>query len=329
MNRVLFCLILVVSAVVHSSASTPHPAAAQNVGISARTYDVPAFLRELQRISASLKRNPGTPQIAELRDALPKSWTVAASERTYSISTQPLRNFLTALDVEKSRAWVSRLSAEIRSFTLAPAPESTKARAELNRILARREFEAVHPPGAWELLRQRVIAWLERLLLLLFGGMARYPIGGKILFWLLVVGATLWIAVWLLRFWIGRERMQTLHSAAPLFRTQTWQEWLHDARHAAARGDFREAVHASYWAGIVRLQESGAIPKDRAKTPREYLRIASEPAPDELTSRTPVKEPLSVLTSRLERTWYANRAATLEDFQDNLRQLEALGCPLG
>jgi hypothetical protein len=26
--------------------------------------------------------------------------------------------------------------------------------------------------------------------------------------------------------------------------------------------------------------------------------------------------------------WYANRGANAEDFQDTLRQLEALGCPL-
>jgi hypothetical protein len=328
MNRVLFCLVLFVSATITSYASTFEKAAPQNHGASPKTYDAFTFLGELQRISANLKKNPGASQIAELRDALPKSWTVAARERTYSISTQPLRNFLTALDVEKSRGWLSRLSAEIKSFTLAPAPESAKARAELNAILARREFEAVHPPGAWELLRQRVMAWLERLLMLLFGGMARYPIGGKILFWILALGATLWIAVWLLRFWIGRERMQTLHSDAPVVRTQTWQEWLHDARHAASRGDFREAIHASYWAGVVRLQDIGAIPKDRAKTPREYLRMTSEPALGELPTQPRIKEPLSVLTLRLERAWYANRAASLEDFHDNLHQLEALGCPL-
>ena len=40
------------------------------------------------------------------------------------------------------------------------------------------------------------------------------------------------------------------------------------------------------------------------------------------------KEPLRILTSKMERSWYAGRGASAEDFQDSLRQLEALGCPL-
>src|SRR6202030_212073 len=110
-----------------------------------------------------------------------------------------------------------------------------------------------------------------------------------------------------------------------------WQEWIHAAREAAARGDFREAVHSAYWAGISRLEETGVLPRDRTKTPREYLQlIDARPLAAELDSHAAqdYKKPLAALTSRLERIWYANRLARLEDFDDTLRHLEALGCSL-
>ena len=111
--------------------------------------------------------------------------------------------------------------------------------------------------------------------------------------------------------------------------SRTWQEWIRMAREAANRGDFREAVHSAYWAGIVRLEDTSVVPKDRTRTPREYLRLVSEPAPGQLlVSRPAHQQPLSVLTTLMERIWYANLSASSEDFRASLRQLEALGCQL-
>ena len=327
MKRLLVRLIILCSAAVISCSWAPDAAAVASVSSSSNTYDMAAFLGELERISAILAEKRGAPGIAELRDSLPNSWTVTTPQHTYSVPTQTLRNFLTDLDLPKARAWVELLAAETTTFTAAqPAPAN--ARAELDRILARREFGAVHPPSAWELLRERVAAWVQRLLMRIFGGLKSYPTGGKILFWFVVIGGVLWIAVWLLQSWARHDRMQALETGEPMFTVRTWQEWLRSAREASARGNFRQAVHATYWAGIVRLQDVGIVPRDGTKTPREYLRVASNPAPGELAGRSSVSEPLSALTSRLERTWYADRGATLEDFEDSLRQLEALGCPL-
>ena len=295
---------------------------------SAKSYEVPAFLAELRRISGILGKKPQAPEVAELRDSLPQSWTVTTSERSYSISTQTLRNFLTGLELKKARAWVELLVEETKNSTSAQSAAPPNARTELNQILSRREFGAVRPPSAWELLRERIALWFGRLLERLFSGVNRYPVGGKVLFWVIVVGGVLWIAVWVLRSWSGRDRLRSLEAGEPVHPVRTWQEWIREAREAAARGDFRQAVHAAYWAGIVRLQDVGIVPKDRTKTPREYLRLATSAAPGEMAAGSSVSEPLSVLTSRLERTWYANRGANLEDFQDSLRQLEALGCPL-
>lgn len=308
--------------------AAPHRAAPQEGSSSANTYDPVAFLAELQRISKLLEGKPSRPGIAELRDSLPKSWTVSTPEHIYSVSTQPLRNLLTALNFKKARAWVDLLADETNNFATARDAAPSNARAELNEILARREFAAVHPPTAWDLLRQRLAEWVQRLLMRLFSGMMRYPIGAEIIFWLAVAGGILWIAVSLLRIWRSADRPQSFYGGEPILPVRSWQEWLRTGREAAARGDFREAIHACYWAGIVRLQDMGMVPNDRAKTPREYLRLASDLPSREFADRSAVIEPLSVLTFRFERTWYANRSATFEDFQNSLRQLEALGCPL-
>ena len=97
---------------------------------------------------------------------------------------------------------------------------------------------------------------------------------------------------------------------------------------AASRGDFREAVHCTYWAAIVRLEDISILPQDRTKTPREYLRLVTEPALGELAPQPHYRLPLAAMTSQFERIWYANRPAGPEDFQESLRQLEALGCQL-
>ena len=100
------------------------------------------------------------------------------------------------------------------------------------------------------------------------------------------------------------------------------------AREAAARKDFREAVHSAYWSGISRLEDTGVVPKDRTKTPREYLRLVAAASEHELAQRPIYRAPLEELTKRLERIWYANRGAGPEDFVETLKQLEAMGCQL-
>jgi Domain of unknown function (DUF4129) len=136
------------------------------------------------------------------------------------------------------------------------------------------------------------------------------------------------IGALLIRYLAGKDHMQSLPPSATTFSSRTWQEWIRLAREAASRGDFREAVHSAYWAGVARLEDTGVVPKDRTKTPREYLRIVTDKTAGEMALHSIHRESLSTLTNRLERIWYGNRSASPEDFQDSLRQLEALGCPL-
>jgi Domain of unknown function (DUF4129) len=329
MNRCLFCALVLLSVLWSATASgAAQEQPSEATGSTSAAYHVPSFAAELHRLATLLEKNPSTNEMAALRDSLPRRWTVSTPERTYSISSEPLRNQLTALSSQKARLWAEHLATEVENSSAPHVASSPQARSQLERILAGSEFAGVRPPSAWELFRRRIELWLARMFLRFFGVMGRHPIGGTILFWLLVVVAVGCIALWLFRFLSSRDRMDSLPLSASVVASRTWQEWIRAAREAAGRGDFREAVHSAYWAGIVRLEDSGVVPKDRTKTPREYLRLVAEPHPGELASRPSHREPLAALTSRLERIWYANRAAGPEDFRDSLRQLEALGCPL-
>ena len=265
--------------------------------------------------------------MAALRGSLPKRWSVTTPEGSFSVSSEPLRNQLTLLSSEQAQAWVNHLAQEVE-FSAQGVSGSSYAREELNHILARSEFAAVKPPSAWDLFRQRLAEWIERMLLRLLGGASKHPLGGEILFWFLIVAAVGVVAMWIFRFFASRDRGSALAPSTDVIAVRTWQEWVREAREAANRSDFREAVHAAYWAGIARLEDLGVVPKDRAKTPREYLKLVVAPAEGQFPPAPVHREPLTALTKGLERIWYANRGAGPEDFRESLRQLEALGCSL-
>jgi Domain of unknown function (DUF4129) len=295
---------------------------------STTAYDVASFETELDRISDLLQKKTGPSEMTALGESLPDRWTVATPEKNYSISTEFLRGQLRTNSEKSAQAWVDHLRRELENYSATPPQGTADSRAELDGILGGAEFAAVHPPTSWDLFRQRLAAWIERLLLRLFGSLARYPLGGYILFWVVVVLGVGIVALWVFRFMVSRDRIDSLSPGQIIHPVRTWQEWLQAARAAANTNDFREAIHSAYWAGITRLEDTGILPRDRTKTPREYLLLVSQPAPRERASHAAYREPLTVLTSRLERTWYGSRAANFDDFRDTLRQLEALGCQL-
>ena len=97
-----------------------------------------------------------------------------------------------------------------------------------------------------------------------------------------------------------------------------WAIWLAEARAAAAKGEWRDAIHLAYWAGISFLERQGFWKPDRARTPREYLRL--------LSASSEHRETLAALTRIFELAWYAKRGAGEADFSRTLAELEKLGC---
>jgi hypothetical protein len=302
---------------------------------SSQSASVELLIQELTTLSNTLDdwddedHSPSKEELVKLRSSLPKNWTVQTDDGSFVISSAPLEKALEAGKIGDAGAWLDHALGEVRSYARQGTSRDRNARRELDKILGTAEFSGVRPPNAWELFRQRVSAWIARMLAKLSGGIARYPIAGEFLLWGILLLAVSLLARWLFYFLVSRERMEGLTHQDTVLANRTWQEWIRLAKEAAARQDFREAVHSSYWAGIARLEDLGVFPRDRTKTPREYLRIVPRVSQHELAAR-PVtySEPLKELTIQLERIWYANRGARASDFEDTLKQLKALGCQL-
>jgi len=97
-----------------------------------------------------------------------------------------------------------------------------------------------------------------------------------------------------------------------------WTLWLAEARTAGGRGDWRDAIHLAYWAGISFLEREGLWKPDRARTPREYLRLIS--------GQSEQRDALVSLTRIFELAWYAKQDVSEQTFSETLAELEKLGC---
>jgi len=177
------------------------------------------------------------------------------------------------------------------------------------------------------LFRQRVIQWLIRLLGSIFQRIGKYPMSARIFLWALIIGVVLWVALVLFRYWTKRAALEELQSPESVVYSRSWQEWIQAAREAANRGDYREAIHSAYWAGISFLEDSEVVRKDRTRTPREYMRLVSN-STQLVASGRKTREALSALTVTLEQVWYGRRPASNQDFTNALQSVEALGCQL-
>jgi len=298
-----------------------------------------SFAAELERIGKAIEEEKANPAgLAVLGKSLPSQWEIDTGERRYSLSAAPLGELLyeagrekNAKDIAAKAAegahWAFDLANQVKAYAGTKADNGLSARPSLERILSRREFGSVHGPSAWDLFRQRANRWIEGLLLRLFRQIGRYPMGASVLFWLVMVAVVLWLAVFLFRYWMRRTELEELQAPETVVFVRTWQEWIKAARQAATRGDFREAVHAAYWAGISYLEDSEVVRKDRTRTPREYMRLVSN-ATQLVASGRKTREALSALTVALEQVWYGSRPVSKQDFANAMQSVEALGCQL-
>jgi len=296
-------------------------------GATPSSYDARAFSAELQRISLALATKSSPSDLAELKKSIPPNWDVRSGGRSYAVSSEPLRTYLASGAVQKADEWVRNLRRETAprpDYAAMNAPPT--ARPELNRILASPEFGAVRPPSAFDLLKQRIAAWIQRMLLKLFSRISGHPLGVKIFFWTLLICAVAFVGFMILRLFQRGNPFQELNPASAVISAWSWQQWVRNARQSAERGDFREAIHSLYWAGISRLEDVEALPRDRSKTPREYLRLAKETRATNERMEEKFLDPLARLTTRLERIWYADDTATAAEFAESMAQVEALGC---
>jgi hypothetical protein len=219
-----------------------------------------------------------------------------------------------AADARLARAMPANLPAN-------PSPQTNPQRQILDRILAAREYHAaVAQPSLMSRLLEKVGNWLDRIIAKLqqIGFQSRWiGLSAEIGFILMVCVALAWLLIRIER--QGRLISTMIRPEAPpgAASARDWQLWLHDARKAAAHGNWRDAIHLTYWASISRLESDGQWPADRARTPREYLAL--------LSPQSSQRSSLTTLTRSFERTWYAGCPAEEADF----RQAEQLAAELG
>ena len=343
MKRSLFCRVGLVFALclppaLFASQGVPGPGSGAPPAASPGSLDPVAFSSELRRLGAALEeKNISQEAIAAFRNALPGRWRVEGAGRQYEISSAPLRALLESAEKDatqrsaragEAREWLAALAEHVEGYAAEEPAGATAARPVLEEILRRPEFASVRPPNAFDKFKEWLGYQILRLLRRLFGSLGRHPMGGQILFWLVVGAAVIWLAMAVFRFWTRRARLDELEALQSFAATRTWQEWIRAAREAAGRGDFREAIHCAYWAGIAHLEDRGLLPRARTHTPREYLRLLAHPPGGTLAGSPAERESLEALTARLERVWYGRRSATPEDFRASLQQVEALGCRL-
>ncbi len=294
---------------------------------TARQMTFAEFDQEIQRLEsgvANLKSDPKSAAI--LHESVPDKYIVVGNNTSFTISNTVLKKsigeFVIAYPQRKANLLNAMQSAiaqmrEGLSLYQHPSSYATEHNA-LAAVLSRREFRHVSGPGILEVWMERFKLWLARWLSKFFGDIPTPAHGSQLITWILIGIATVLLALWLMRMGrrIEHEQAQERVLFAPS--EKHWSAWLSEARSAAAAGNWRDAIHLAYWAGISNLEESGAWAPDRARTPREYLKIISP--------RDPKRSALSALTRRFEVVWYGDFPAGAGDYQETLRQLEAIGC---
>lgn len=199
-----------------------------------------------------------------------------------------------------------------------PAADPGPAHRKLDEILSRREFKT-KGPSAKDALLARIYYWIARWLSkIIFKGQASFDLMRLIIYLLVGAAATL-LLVWTIRRLRRPQEELPQREIIPFAPSaRSWRAWLADARTQAQKEDWRNAIHLAYWAGISYLEEHGAWKPNRARTPREYLRLIGKAA-----AQYPV---LVALTRKLEVVWYGYGTAAEADFHEALGQLEKLGC---
>jgi hypothetical protein len=173
-------------------------------------------------------------------------------------------------------------------------------------VLNRREFRRTDTSLITRAL-DAVAIWINRQL----NGLVEYSAHrrwlARLLEWGLVGLACFGLALWFVQK-TRRARGLQLDGGGPLEHAaigRRWERLRQDAEQAAMEQRWRDAVRAYYWAVVVRLESRGQWVADRARTPREYLRL--------LRADHPKREDLVQLTRRFEACWYGSTAATERD----------------
>jgi len=349
---ILVCLLCCGLCFTQSTAASPQGATSPS-GDDTKPLSLNEYRAELDRAIAEVHNATlASGREHDAAQAIPPAWVVQTDGQRYQIPTNWLREALDASDkdanlrrqrLEDAGARLALLRAQAANLeqmeTRPGADDASGAQARLAEILRRREFRRIVQQKSWIAeLWERILVWLVRLLAKIFGSAERAGTVKNLILYGAIVAAFIllaWTVVRALRTLARSEAALRLSGAPPA--GKTWNQWAREALAAAGRGDYRDAIHAAYWAGVYRLADLGVWQLDRSLTPREYLRLLRQP-PKTTASRAAAVtladpetrarrvDALGALTRTLETVWYADQPATQEDFRAAVTQLESLGC---
>ncbi len=296
--------------------------AAQSAGAPPLTLS--EYVQALNSSLASLRTLKADPQKADetIRN-LPPAWQVEVDGRIFQVSTETVRQELGTYRGKHEDAALDRAQRHLEllrdqaSASEESPPDISSQHLALNNILSRREFRNVRGQSWVDHLKQRIndflFKWIGRAI-----SASAIPVISDIVVYGLIVIAVLALAYWMYRSLRESARLETIMPVAVPVSAKKWPIWMAEARAAAARAEWRDAIHLAYWGGISFLEIQGAWSPDVARTPREYLRL--------LPAASPHQTALRPLTLRLESVWYGMRVADEEGFRQAVAELERLGC---
>jgi len=300
-------------------------------GLVAADASVPLdqYRQQLTQIEARVHSLDDHPeQAGEVIASIPDEVVVNTGSGEATVNFHPLKDDLTQFDkaertakpqrLEQIKRYMIRLETAAREYSQS-SEDVTASRQKLGQILSQSEFRKVHGPGVRETLLSKLYKWLAWLL-------SKLHVRGKGTFdvlqfvvYALVALALVMLLIWTVNRLRRKEEEPPAREILPFAPSaRSWRIWLAEARENAEKQDWRNAIHLAYWAAISFLESGGAWKPNRARTPREYLRL--------LSTRNASYTPLLVLTKKFEVIWYGERPAAQQDFEDSLGQLEKLGC---
>jgi len=286
------------------------------------------FLTELDRLIAEVDAAIAAAHAPEIASTVPERWRVIANGQRVDVSAGWLSAALTDAPRQPdqwpaTRDAIRRRLIEVRdqATALADADEAetrARARATVESILARGEFQQSAASRWRERLQQRIGRWFEDLWARFAGGRVAGRRTALALAWGAALAALLGLGFWLARTVAQHPRGASLNLGHGAGVRPRARELALRALAAARAGNAREAVRIGYNAAVVRLEEQGAWRVDDARTPREYLKM--------LRTSDDRRAVMLDLTQRFEQIWYGNRAAAADDTPRVTAHLEALGC---
>jgi hypothetical protein len=287
-------------------------------------YDLREYEAQLERCAESIK-NPAA--LHSLRNSLEPTWFVRVGNARVAVSTEPITHELRELEVrpQDSAKIIHDLNLRLAAMrtavaaleALEPRENPEEARARLDKILARKEFQGAKGPSAMDLLQARINRWIVEKLARLFMRLHISAKTGNATAWGVIILAFLSLCFMVWRWLSGKQQIAESVPAAKTAPSDA-RQWVAEALAAAERGDFREAVHCAYWAAVAKLEDMNVLARDRARTPRESLRLL-EHHPNE-------ERMLRGLTTHLELIWYGYRPVSPNDWSRVKEELEKMGC---